>query len=122
MPEPIKIGRLRWPVQLLRRSQFAQPGGTGIVEGEDAITVHADLQALGPILFYGGVTASGDKAPTHRAIVRWVDGIDMTYAIRRVTNRPNGTQKTEMFRVRRIMEIEGRKRFVSLELQLETEA
>jgi hypothetical protein len=119
VPTPVRVGRLRWPVQLLTREQAAAVG-TGITETASGITVHADVQALGPILFYGAVTANDDKAPTHRIVVRWVDYVDMTHAVTRTTNRPDGSQRIEVFRVRRSYEVEGRKRFVCLECQLET--
>lgn len=118
MAEPIKIGRLRWLVQLLTREQYAIAGGTGIAEAALGKAVHADIQALGPVTFYGAVTAGSDV--THRVICRWQDYVDMTHAVQRYSSRPDGSQRVETFRVRRSFEYEGRKRFQILECALET--
>jgi hypothetical protein len=121
MPERIRVGQLRWPVRLVQRVQVAQAvPDTGIVETPaDQIVMHADIQPIGAMTFYGAIAADPDKPITHRIIMRWTDYVDYTHAIERVSSRPDGTQRIEVFRVRRIYEIEGRKRFVCMECQLE---
>jgi hypothetical protein len=121
MAERIRIGQLRWPVRLIRRMQTAQPApGAGITEAAvDPVIMHADIQPLGPMVFYGALNADPDKPVTHRIIMRWTDYVDYTHAIERVTSRHDGSQRVETYRVRRMYEIEGRKRFVCLECQLE---
>ncbi len=117
----IRIGQLRWPVRLVQRQQAAQPApGAGITETvADPVIMHADIQPLGATQFFGSITADPDKPVTHRIIMRWTDYVDYTHAIERVTSRPNGAQRVETFRVRRMYEIEGRKRFCCFECQLE---
>jgi hypothetical protein len=51
--------------------------------------------------------------------MRWTDYVDLTHAIERVTSRADGTQRVETFRVRRMYELAGRKRFAVFECQLE---
>jgi hypothetical protein len=121
MPEPVRIGKLRWAVRLVQRQQTAPPSpATGITEvPADPIITHADIQPMSAMTFYGAIAADPDRPVTHRITMRWTDYLDYTHAIERVTDRPDGTQRVETFRVRRIMEIEGRKRFVAIECQLE---
>jgi hypothetical protein len=122
MPERIRVGQLRWPVRLVQRVQAAQASPeTGIIETPaDPVMMHADIQPLGAMTFYGAIAADPDKPVTHRIIMRWTDYVDYTHAIERITNRPDGSQRVETFRVRRMYEIEGRKRFVCMESQLES--
>jgi hypothetical protein len=121
MAERIRVGQLRWPVRLVQRQQAAQAApSTGITETVANPTIrHADIQPLGAMTFYGALNADPDKPVTHRIIMRWTDYIDYTNAIERVTSRPNGSQRVEVYRVRRMYEIEGRKRFCCFECQLE---
>jgi len=121
MPEPVHVGRLRWAVRLIQRKQTAQASpGTGIAEAAaNPVIMHADIQPMSAMTFYGAIAADPDKPVTHRITMRWTDYLDYTHAIERVTDRPDGTQRIETFRVRRIMELEGRKRFVAIECQLE---
>jgi hypothetical protein len=121
MPERIRVGQLRWPVRLVQRQQAAQLApDAGITEtAADSVIMHADIQPIGAMTFYGAIAADPDKPITHRIIMRWTDYVDYTHAIERVSSRPDGTQRIETFRVRRIYEIEGRKRFVCMECQLE---
>jgi hypothetical protein len=121
MPERIRVGQLRWPVRLVQRQQAAQPApDAGINEtATDSVIMHADIQPIGAMTLYGAIAADPDKPITHRIIMRWTDYVDYTHAVERVSSRPDGTQRIEIFRVRRIYEIEGRKRFVCMECQLE---
>jgi len=123
-PEDVRIGRLRWPVYLATRDQIAQipgrsPGpGTGIEETpQGAILVHADIQAVGALTFWGGTQV--DAPITHRIFIRWIDAVDNTAVVIRQTFRKNESIRTERFRVRRWKELGGRKRFALLEVELE---
>jgi hypothetical protein len=121
MPDPIRIGQLRWPVTLYQRKQTATPGESGITETPlNETPLHADIQPVGAMMFYGILNADPDQPVTHRIRMRWTDYLDFTNAIQRVTNRPDGTQRVETFRVRRIQEVEGRKRWVQIDVELET--
>lgn len=140
----VDIGRLRWRVTLAERVQTPQiaPGpttatliGTGITEtlaGSDdleavgvpentvGITVHADVQAVGGLTFWGAEQT--DTPITHRIFMRWHDYLGQTKVVVRDTLRPDGTTRREIFRVRRIKELGGRKRFVMIEAELENYA
>ena len=118
----IPIGTLRWPVQIYRREQAASLTDPGITETPLPIArVHADIQALGPITFWvaAGAAEQVDTPVTHRITIRWLDYIDVTHIIVRVT-RGLDRDRTEIFRIRRITEWTGRKRFALLECELES--
>lgn len=115
----IDIGTLRWRVTINERAQTPAAGaGTGITETSTVIaTVHADIQSVGALTFWGGQQV--DTPVTHRIIMRWTDFLDQQHSIIRQTRRLDGTYRTETFRIRRIRELSGRKRFVMIEAELE---
>lgn len=116
--QDIAIGNLRWLVNIVRRSQ-APDSGTGIAETAIPVaTAYADIEASRPMTFYGSVQV--DSPVTHMITMRWRPFLDTTHAITRQTNLPDGKVRIETFRIRRIMEIAGRKRFVKIECELET--
>jgi hypothetical protein len=112
------IGALRWQVTLYRRDQMPGPGNA-ISENLVALaTVHADIQPTYPSTFYLGVQV--DTPVTHLIRVRWFDYVETTNVIMRTTTRPSDTtNRTELYRVRRVKELAGRKRFVEIEVELE---
>jgi len=114
----LEIGRLRWLVTLASRVQTPDPAGPGVLETTTApVMVHADVQAVGALTFYGGEDTG---APfTHRIFMRWHDYLDQTKAVLRTTTRLDGTPRAEVFRVKQIKELGGRKRFVVVECVLE---
>lgn len=118
-PNEPEIGTLRWQVRIFQRPQAPQPGGTGITETLVPIAiVHADVQPIGALTFYAAQQTDGPV--THRITMRWQDyTIDNTYMIQRQTQRQDGTIRTETFRIRRIAELGGRKRFVAFDCELE---
>lgn len=112
------IAALRWQVTLYRRDQA--PGAhSAIAESYAPIaTIHADIQPTYPNTFYN--SAQIDTPVTHLIRTRWLDYVENTNIIRRATKRPNdGTFRTELFRVRRVKEVAGRKRFAEFECELE---
>lgn len=119
MPDiQVTVGSLRWPVIVARRRQDRDPTGPGIDENwVDVETVRADIQSLGALTFYGA--AQTDTPVTHRITVRWLNYLDNTSAFRRETRLPDGEVRSEIFRVRRVKELNGRKRFISAECELE---
>lgn len=115
----MSVGRLRWPVTLATRTQTADPSGPGVVEVPTApVVVWADIQPVGAVTFWNGQET--DSPVTHRVFLRWHDYLDNTHAIYRTTKRPDGSERREVFRVRRVKEIGGRKRFALVECELET--
>jgi hypothetical protein len=119
----VEIGRLRWPVKIITREQQAQVGGVGIDElVRDLQIIHADIQPVGALTFWGTAGEQIEAPITHRIFVRWLDYLNQSQAVVRETIRPDNTTRTEMFRVRRVREVAGRKRFMILECQLEDAA
>jgi len=112
------IGELRWLVTLATRAQSAQPDGTGINEDWiHLVQVHARIQAMRPVTYW---TAMQTETPVSHVIrIRWVNVLSNTQAILRTTIMQSGEPRTEVYRVRRYMEVEGRKRFVDIEAQQE---
>lgn len=81
-------------------------------------TVRADIQPTYPTTYYN--SAQVDIPITHLVRLRWCDYVENTHVIMRTTTRPSDeTSRTELFRVRRVKEVGGRKRFVELECELE---
>jgi hypothetical protein len=124
METPIRIGALRWPIRLYQRvdaTDTATPTSTGLVESQiDSIETMADVQPVGPLIYFGSINAEEGMKVTHRVFIRWLPLVDINYAIDRVLTTPDGQTRTETFRVWRIMEIEGKQRFNQFDCQLQT--
>lgn len=121
-PTVVEIGSLRWPVTIAQRTQAADPNSTGIEEDfRDIKAAWADIRPMGPLTFYAGMQV--DTPVTHRIVMRWLDWLDTTYVIIRRSSRPTDlSTRTEIFRIRRTLELDGRKRFISCECELERRA
>jgi len=114
----IRIGRLRWQVTLQRRQQQPTPGSGGITETPiRPQIIHADIQSTSDMTWWG--SAQSDTPITHVIHIRWLDFPDNTLAVVRTTARLDGTTRTETFRIRKVSELGGRKRFVRLLCQIE---
>jgi head-tail adaptor len=114
----VAIGRLRWPVRIATRQQVADPNSAGILEILTKIVpLHADIQPIGALTFYAGVQV--DTPVTHRITLRWLDWVDTSCVVFRLTIRADGSNRIERFRVRRLAEVAGRKRFIQLDVELE---
>ena len=116
-PRRVEIGSLRWPVTIAKRDQI--PATTGGMQDSltHILTVRADVQPVGPMTFYGA--AQVDTPVTHKIRIRWLDWLDATHIIFRDTIRQDGTTRREIFRIRRLCEIDGRQRFLEIECDLE---
>jgi hypothetical protein len=121
LPADHGIGTLRWLVTLYRRDQDPDPTGPAITESLVRLAdVHADIQPTYPGTFY--LSAQVEAPVTHLIRMRWVDYLETIYVIMRSTFRPDpqvSRYRTEIFRVRRVKELAGRKRFVEIEAELE---
>ncbi len=117
MREDFPVGRLRWQVDVCRREQ--QPDATtGIAETPLLIaTVRCDIQPIGPVTFWSGVQV--DAPITHRITLRFLDYLDNRHVLIRNTAVPDGPPRQEIYRVRRVMDRDGRKRFSVIEAELE---
>jgi len=117
-PNAVRIGSLRWSVVIATREQVADPDSPGLLENLAKMqTVCADVQPIGPVTFYAAEQVS--TPVTHRIVMRWLDWVDTTHVIIRVTKRPDQSDMVEWFRVRRVMSIDGRQRFLRLDCELE---
>lgn len=121
MPSPdpgaVPIGSLRWPVTIAKREQIPATTGGMTETLTDIIKVRADIEPVGPMTFYGA--AQVDTPVTHKVTIRWLDWIDTRHVIIRDTIRADRTVRREVFRIRRYMEIDGRKRFLLMECEEE---
>lgn len=115
----VAIGKLRWPVVVARRRQnFDPPGGIGVYENLVEIeTVRAEVLPINAVTFFGAEAV--DTPVTHRITTRWLGYLDNTNIIVRDTSLPDGQVRHELFRVRRVKELDGRKRFTSIDAELE---
>jgi head-tail adaptor len=113
------IGSLRWLVTLYRRLQAPGPDSAITETFVPLATVHADIQPTYATTHYA--SAQVDTPITHLIRLRWLDYVENVVIVIRGTTRPNdGSIRTELFRVRRVKEVAGRKRFVELECELES--
>jgi hypothetical protein len=112
------IGALRWQVTLYRRDQAPGPNSAVTETLVPIAVVHADIQPTYPSTFYN--SAQVDTPITHLIRTRWLDYVENVHVIMRTTTRPtDDTFRTELYRVRRVKEIAGRKRFCEFEAELE---
>lgn len=117
-PAP-RIGELRHPLTVLTRRQAPDPNSTGIVDAfANGQPVHGKVESLTDQTFYAD--AQIETNPTHLITLRWLDYIDTTCVILRRTELRDGGARLERFRVRRVMELDDRKRFIRLACELET--
>ena len=117
-PNAVRIGSLRWQVSIATREQYPDPDSPGIIERlADEQTVRADIQPIGAMTFYAAEQV--DTQLTHRIVIRWLDWVDATHVVFRVTKRPDGSAMIERFRVRRVMPLDGRQRFLRMDCELE---
>ena len=117
-PNAVRIGSLRWRVTIATREQEPDPDSPGIVERLAKLqTVRADIQPIGTMTFYAAEQV--DTPLTHKIVIRWLDWVDTTHVVFRVTKRPDGSDMVERFRVRRVMPIDGRQRFLRRDCELE---
>jgi hypothetical protein len=115
---PDGIASLRWVVQLYMRTQVPAASG-GLSESLVLIaSTHGDVQPSWASTFNDSKAI--DQPISHIICTRWVDYIENTSVIFRSTLRPaDNTFRTELFRVRRVKEVGGRKRFSAIECELE---
>jgi SPP1 family predicted phage head-tail adaptor len=105
-------------VVLATREQAMDPSSSGILETiADKQTVRADVQPIGPLTFYAAEQV--ETPVTHKIIIRWLDWVDTTCVVFRVTKRPDESDMIERFRVRRVLPIDGRQRFLRMDCELE---
>jgi head-tail adaptor len=117
-PNAVRIGSLRWPVVIASRLQMADPNSVGIVETLFATqAIRADIQPIGAMTFYAAEQV--DTPVTHRITIRWLNYPDTTHVVLRQTVLPSGQIRYETFRIRRIAEVDGRKRFLRMDCELE---
>lgn len=117
-PNAVRIASLRWRVTIAAREQEPDPNSPEIIETLARLqSVRADVQPIGALTFYA---AEQVETPiTHRIIIRWLDWIDTSHVVFRVTKRPDQTEMIERFRVRRVLSIDGRQRFLRMDCELE---
>lgn len=114
------IGRLRWRVTIARRRQSPAPDNTIAERYEPLARASADIQPLGGLTFW--TSAQTETPVTHHIVLRWVDYLDNTHVVLRTSQRPDGELRSEVFRVRRVSDMDGRKRFTVLDVELEVVA
>jgi head-tail adaptor len=122
LPDNPTIGSLRWPVTIATREQAAAATAASAATITETLaqqqTVRADIRPIGPMTFVAGQQT--DRPITHRIYIRWLDWIDMQHVILRITQRLDGTNRVETFRIRKVGEVDGRKRFLEILAELET--
>jgi hypothetical protein len=111
------IGALRWQVTLATRQQTPD-STTGISETFiNPLQVYADITPIGLQAWIGSEQIGSPV--THRCVIRYIDGLDMFDTVLRTLQRPDGSEKQELFRIRKIAEWQGRFRFLIMDIELE---
>lgn len=111
------IGSLKWLVGLYRRDQAPADDLAMEEKFVPLATVHADIQPAFSSTF---VQSTQIDAPiTHMINIRWQDYPVNANVVTRSTKRPDGSLRSEIFRIRRTKEVGGRKRFLQMECELE---
>ena len=111
------IGSLRWVVMLYRRDQAPGPNNAIAEDLVPIATVHADIQPARTYTFYQSTQV--DMPFTHTIAIRWQNYPSTIDVIERTTDLPDTTLRGELYRVRRTLEVGGRKRFLLMECELE---
>ena len=111
------IGKLRWPVHIAQRIQTPAASASISESLLNLMLVHADIQPLGPMTYLGGEAT--DRPITDRIIIRWLDWLDQTHVIVRSTLRLDQSKRLEIFRIRKIGEVQGRKQYLEILAELE---
>lgn len=117
LPGASGIGALRWWVTLYRRDQFP---AADLALREVLVPIartHADVQDAYFSTFWESTQI--DAPVTHVINIRWQRYPGTIDVVARSTDLPDGTQITELYRVRRSKSIAGRKRFIQMECELE---
>lgn len=83
----------------------------------DASLIYAAIEPARPVTYYAA--AQVDTPFTHMIWVRWMDNIDTSFIVVRDLRRPDGSLRRETFRIRRMIEVNGRQRFLRIEAELE---
>jgi hypothetical protein len=104
-------------VQIAKRVQAPAQPATIAETLINIMEVRADIQPLGPMTFVG--SEATDRPITDRIYIRWLDWLDLTHVIVRSTFRLDKTWRIEIFRLRKIGEVEGRKRYLEILAELE---
>lgn len=118
MPETVTIGQLRWPVMIARRVQAPAADGVGVAETLRHVAhVRARVDPIGAATYYGA--AATDTPFTHKIWVRWLPWLDTRHVLLRATEMPGGGYRSELLRVRRVGDWNGRKRFSYIEAEEE---
>jgi len=111
------IGSLHWLVTLARRDQ-APDDNVAIEETFVPLAVvHADIQPAGTQTWVQSTQIDGPV--THFINLRWQNIPSNADVVLRSTTLRDGTQRTELYRIRRVKELQGRKRFIQLECEQE---
>jgi hypothetical protein len=111
------IGSLRWLVTLYRRDQAPAPDMALQEVLVPLATVHADIQPAYFSTLWQSTQIDGPV--THIINIRWQNYPATVEVVARSTLLNDGTQRTELFRVRRSKEVMGRKRYLQMECELE---
>jgi SPP1 family predicted phage head-tail adaptor len=113
----VAVNELRWLVFLAERVQVPDDL-TGIEETlNNAVRVHAKVEDLYPQTFYAAQQT--DRPVTHMIWLRWLPWLDTRHVILRNTKLYHGRKRIDVYRIRRVKELNGRKRFLEIEAEQE---
>jgi len=115
--DPRPVGQMRWPCWIVQRNQVPDDDRSIFESYLGAEIVWCSVEPVGAQTFYEGIAV--ETGITHWIEARWLDNIDLRFAIIRASRRADGTVRVEIFRVRKVGEKQGRKRRVIIGAELE---
>lgn len=117
MPD-VRVGSLRYPVVLCRREQQPDPNSSGSVDVlANQRPAMAAIEPVGTITYLNGVQLGQEI--THRITMRWRSDINVDDIIVHAPQLSNASTRSEVYKIRRWMDKDGRKRFVQIDAVIE---
>jgi len=114
------IGMLRSPVTLCNPLMVPDPSGPGMLTTfVDQRQIYSSIEPVSMVPFLLGQQTDLNQI-THRVTCRWQDfEVANKFAqIFRDRYRPDGSTYTEVYKIHRVLEVEGRQRFLEIEVEL----
>ncbi len=85
--------------------------------------VYAAIFPMGTQVFFDNVQTLGDDgAPTHRIYIRWLQGLTQYHIIECDVQLPDGSMTTDRYKILRLTDWKGRRRFTCIDAKLEDRA
>ena len=114
----IKLGDFRWNITLATRQSVPAEGGGFIDQiGNQRNDVPAAIEPIAGTRFFKAHQVFNDA--THEVTIRYEDAVEMFDIIIRYSVEPDGREVQEIFHVKEMIDMDGRKQFLKIQCTLE---